>query len=136
MDPNFDAFVAGELQQIRDQGLWKEEWPILGHQGPEIRVEGRDRPVLNFCANNYLGLSGDPRAARRRPPDARRVGLRHVQRALHLRHAGACTCELEKQVAEFLGMDDAILYAVLLRRQRRRVRDRCSAPRTPSSPTA
>ena len=38
MDPRFHEFLSGELRQIREQGLWKEEWPILGHQGPEIRV--------------------------------------------------------------------------------------------------
>ena len=110
MDPNFDAFVAGELRQIRDQGLWKEEWPILGHQGPEIRVEGRDRAVLNFCANNYLGLSGDPKllAAAHQTLHEWGYGLSSVRficgtQALHL--------QLEKRVAEFLGLDDAILYA-------------------------
>jgi glycine C-acetyltransferase len=110
MDPNFDAFVAGELRQIRDQGLWKEEWPILGHQGPEIRVEGRDKPVLNFCANNYLGLSGDPKllAAAHQALHEWGYGMSSVRficgtQALHL--------QLERRVAEFLGVDDAILYA-------------------------
>jgi glycine C-acetyltransferase len=110
MDPNFDAFVAGELGQIRDQGLWKEEWPILGHQGPEIRVEGRDRPVLNFCANNYLGLSGDPQllAAAHQTLHEWGYGMSSVRficgtQALHL--------QLERRIAEFLGLDDAILYA-------------------------
>ena len=110
MDPTFDAFVAGELRQIRDQGLWKEEWPILGHQGPEIRVEGRDKPVLNFCANNYLGLSGDARllAAAHQALHEWGYGMSSVRficgtQALHL--------QLERRVSEFLGLDDAILYA-------------------------
>jgi len=110
MDPNFDAFIDGELSQIRDQGLWKEEWPIVGHQGPEIRVAGRDKPVLNFCANNYLGLSGDPRllAAARRTLDEWGYGMSSVRficgtQALHL--------QLEKRVSEFLGFDDALLYS-------------------------
>ena len=96
--------------QIRQQGLFKEEWPILGEQGPEIRVEGRETPVLNFCANNYLGLSGHPEliAAAHRALDQWGYGLSSVRficgtQALHL--------ELEKRVAEFLGMEDAILYA-------------------------
>jgi len=110
MDPRFHEFLSGELRQIREQGLWKEEWPILGHQGPEIRVEGRDRPVLNFCANNYLGLSGHPEllAAARRTLDEWGYGLSSVRficgtQSLHL--------ELERRVAAFLGMEDAILYA-------------------------
>jgi glycine C-acetyltransferase len=108
-DPRFAEFLAGELKEIREQGLWKEEWPILGPQGPEIRVQGREGPVLNFCANNYLGLSGHPDllASAHRTLDEWGYGLSSVRficgtQALHL--------ELEKTVAAFLGMEDAILY--------------------------
>jgi len=108
-DPRFADFLAGELKQIREQGLWKEEWPILGPQGPEIRVQGREGAVLNFCANNYLGLSGHPDllASAHRMLDEWGYGLSSVRficgtQALHL--------ELEKKVAAFLGMEDAILY--------------------------
>jgi glycine C-acetyltransferase len=108
-DPRFAEFLAGELKQIREQGLWKEEWPILGPQGPEIRVEGREGPVLNFCANNYLGLSGHPDllASAHRTLHEWGYGLSSVRficgtQALHL--------ELEKKVAAFLGMEDAVLY--------------------------
>ena len=110
MDPSFREFLSSELEQIREQGLFKEEWPILGEQGPEIRVEGRAEPVLNFCANNYLGLSGHPElvAAAHRALDEWGYGMSSVRficgtQALHL--------ELEKKAAEFLGMEDAILYA-------------------------
>jgi glycine C-acetyltransferase len=110
MDAAFRDFLSRELEQIREQGLFKEEWPLLGEQGPEIRVEGRDEPVLNFCANNYLGLSGHPDlvAAAHRALDDWGYGMSSVRficgtQALHL--------ELEKKAASFLGMDDAILYA-------------------------
>jgi glycine C-acetyltransferase len=110
MDPRFREAAAAELQQMRDQGLLREEWPILGHQGPEIRVEGRSGTVLNFCANNYLGLSGHPEllAAAHRTLDTWGYGMSSVRficgtQRLHL--------DLERKVAEFLGMDDAILYA-------------------------
>jgi len=110
MDTRFPEFLGRELEQIRAQGLWKEEWPILGPQGPEIRVAGRAEPVLNFCANNYLGLSGHPEliAAAHRTLDAWGYGMSSVRficgtQALHL--------DLEKRVAAFLGLDDAILYA-------------------------
>ena len=110
MDPSFRSFLEGELQSIRAQGLFKEEWPILGGQGPEIRVEGRAQPVLNFCANNYLGLSSHPELlkAAHQALDEWGYGMSSVRficgtQALHL--------ELEKQIAAFLGMQDAILYA-------------------------
>ncbi|HVQ29934.1 MAG TPA: glycine C-acetyltransferase [Vicinamibacteria bacterium] len=110
MDASFREFLSAELQSIRDQGLFKEEWPILGSQGPEIRVEGRPSPVLNFCANNYLGLSGHPELlkAAHGALDEWGYGLSSVRficgtQALHL--------ELEKKIAAFLGMEDAILYA-------------------------
>ena len=110
MDPKFREFLAGELKAIREQGLFKEEWPILGEQGPEIRVEGRPEPVLNFCANNYLGLSSHPELlkAAHRALDEWGYGMSSVRficgtQALHL--------ELEKKIAAFLGMEDAILYA-------------------------
>jgi glycine C-acetyltransferase len=109
MDPSYRDFLAGELAQIREQGLWKEEWPITGAQGPEIRVEGRAQPVLNFCANNYLGLSGDPRLLEAAHESLREwgYGLSSVRficgtQALHLK--------LERAVAEFLGQEEAILY--------------------------
>jgi len=110
MDASVREFLSTELEQIREQGLFKEEWPILGEQGPEIQVEGRDDPVLNFCANNYLGLSGHPElvAAAHQALDDWGYGMSSVRficgtQALHL--------ELEKKVASFLGMEDAILYA-------------------------
>jgi len=108
VDPRFSDHVAGELAQIREQGLFKEEWPLRGPQGPEISVDGR--AVLNFCANNYLGLSGHPELlqAAHRTLDEWGFGLSSVRficgtQELHI--------ALEKQIATFLGMDDAILYA-------------------------
>ena len=81
MDTSFRDYLSGELASIREQGLFKEEWPILGEQGPEIRVEGRAEPVLNFCANNYLGLSGHPEliAAAHRALDRWGYGMSSVR---------------------------------------------------------
>jgi glycine C-acetyltransferase len=110
MDPKFYLSIVGELQKLREQGLLREEWPIVGPQGPEIRVEGRAGTVLNFCANNYLGLSGHPElvAAAHRTLDTWGYGMSSVRficgtQRLHL--------DLERKVADFLGMDDAITYA-------------------------
>jgi glycine C-acetyltransferase len=109
MDPSYRDFISAELSQIREQGLWKEEWPLASPQGPEIRVEGRPQPVLNFCANNYLGLSGDERLLEAAHTALREwgFGLSSVRficgtQALHL--------QLERAVASFLGQEDAILY--------------------------
>jgi len=49
--------LDSELKSIRESGTWKSERIIVTCQGPSIRVQGRQDPVLNFCANNYLGLS-------------------------------------------------------------------------------
>jgi glycine C-acetyltransferase len=110
MDPRFAETIGAELEQIRAQGLYKDEWPILGPQGPEIRVEGRAGTVLNFCANNYLGLSSHPElvAAAHRALDEWGYGMSSVRficgtQRLHL--------DLERAVARFLGLDDAVLFA-------------------------
>jgi glycine C-acetyltransferase len=110
MDPRFAEAAADELQKMREQGLLREEWPIVGPQGPEIRVEGRAQTVLNFCANNYLGLSGHPElvAAAHRTLDTWGYGMSSVRficgtQRLHL--------DLERRIADFLGLDDAITYA-------------------------
>jgi glycine C-acetyltransferase len=110
MDPRFREAVTADLRQIREQGLWKEEWPLLGPQGPEIEVEGRAGSVLNFCANNYLGLSSHPEllAAAHRALHDWGYGMSSVRficgtQRLHL--------DLERKVAEFLGLDDAVLFA-------------------------
>ncbi|HET8725457.1 MAG TPA: glycine C-acetyltransferase [Anaeromyxobacteraceae bacterium] len=96
------------LAEIRAAGTWKEERIIESPQGAEIRVGGR--AVLNFCANNYLGLSGDPRllAAAREALDGRGYGLSSVRficgtQDLHR--------ELERRLAGFFGFEDAILFS-------------------------
>ena len=49
--------IDGNLKTINDEGTWKKERIIAGKQGAHIRVQNSDRRVINFCANNYLGLS-------------------------------------------------------------------------------
>jgi glycine C-acetyltransferase len=98
---------ASILKEIRDSGLYKHERVIESPQGAAIRVGGRE--VLNFCANNYLGLSSDARVieAARRSLDDRGYGMSSVRFICGTldRHK-----ELEKKVAEFVGLQDAILY--------------------------
>lgn len=100
--------LRAELDGIREAGLEKRERVIASPQGATILVGGRE--VLNFCANNYLGLGNDPRvlAAARRGLEERGFGLSSVRficgtQDLHRR--------LEEAVSGFLGTDDTILYS-------------------------
>ncbi|RJP31321.1 MAG: glycine C-acetyltransferase [Phycisphaerales bacterium] len=103
-----------ELASIREAGLYKEERQILTPQAADIRVrypEGAPaKEVINFCANNYLGLSSHPKviAAAREALDSHGYGMSSVRficgtQDIHRR--------LERRIAEFLGTDDSILYA-------------------------
>ena len=102
------ASLQHELAAIRDAGLEKRERLIASPQGAVIRVRGRE--VLNFCANNYLGLGNDPRvlAAARRGLDERGFGLSSVRFICGTQDIHR---ELETRIADFLGTDDTILYS-------------------------
>jgi glycine C-acetyltransferase len=95
------------LEEIRQSGLWKEERIIESPQAAQIRVSGRE--VLNFCANNYLGLSSHPEvmAAARAALDERGYGLSSVRFICGTqdRHV-----ELEEGLSRFLGTEATILY--------------------------
>lgn len=98
-----------ELRGIRESGLYKEERIITTPQSAEIHTEqGGD--VLNFCANNYLGLSSHPATIRsaKEAIDTHGFGMSSVRFICGTQDIHK---ELESKVAEFLGMDDAILYA-------------------------
>jgi glycine C-acetyltransferase len=101
--------LSAQLREIHDQGLYKGERVISGPQNVEITVEKGER-VLNFCANNYLGLSSHPKVieAAHRALDEWGYGMSSVRficgtQSIHK--------ELERKVSEFLGMDDTVLYA-------------------------
>ncbi|MAG54796.1 MAG: glycine C-acetyltransferase [Planctomycetes bacterium] len=95
------------LDEIRESGLWKGERFIQGPQGAEIQVAGEG--VLNFCANNYLGLSSHPdlMAAAHDGLDAYGFGMSSVRFICGTQDQHKI---LENKCAEFLGFDDAILY--------------------------
>jgi glycine C-acetyltransferase len=99
---------AAILAEIQAAGLSKHERVIASPQGAEITVNGRT--VLNFCANNYLGLSSHPRVieAARAALDERGYGMSSVRFICGTqdRHK-----ELERRLAEFVGAEDAILYS-------------------------
>ena len=101
--------LQNELSQIREDGLYKEERVITSAQGAEITLQSGQK-VLNFCANNYLGLSNHPALvdAAKSAMDTHGFGMSSVRficgtQNLHL--------ELERKIAEFFGTDDTILYA-------------------------
>jgi glycine C-acetyltransferase len=102
------AHFAAILDEIRAAGLYKHERIIESPQGAEIHVGGRK--VLNFCANNYLGLSSHPRVveAARKALDERGYGMSSVRFICGTldRHK-----ELEEKISRFLGTEDTILYS-------------------------
>ena len=97
------------LAEIREAGLYKEERIIAGPQGAEITLQD-GRRVINFCANNYLGLSSHPRliAAAHRALDSHGYGMSSVRFICGTQDIHK---QLESTIARFLGVDDAILYA-------------------------
>ncbi|GAA1146078.1 glycine C-acetyltransferase [Microbacterium oxydans] len=104
----FQKHVSDELAAIEEAGLTKRERGIRGPQNAEITADGAD--VLNFCANNYLGLADDPRilSAATTALEEWGYGLASVRficgtQEQHL--------ELERRLADFLGTDEAILYS-------------------------
>ena len=105
--PSFYTRLQKELQEIKDAGLYKQERIIESPQGPEIVVNGRT--VLNFCANNYLGLSSHPKVieAAHRAIDYRGYGMSSVRFICGTQDIHK---ELEEKVSKFLGTEDSILY--------------------------
>ncbi|OPX32033.1 MAG: glycine C-acetyltransferase, partial [Gemmatimonadaceae bacterium 4484_173] len=101
--------IADLIKKRRAEGLIKEERVITSPQGTEIEVGSR-KNVLNFCANNYLGLSNHPavRQAAKETMDSRGYGLSSVRFICGTQDIHR---ELETKVSEFLGTDDTILYA-------------------------
>jgi glycine C-acetyltransferase len=101
--------VRAELDQIRADGLYKTERVIESPQGSSIRVQD-GKEVLNFCANNYLGLADDPRVveAARQALDRWGYGLASVRFICGTQDVHK---HLERRISAFLGTDDTILYS-------------------------
>ncbi len=101
--------LAQEIQEIREAGLYKEERIIVTPQGAEIGLN-TGKEVLNFCANNYLGLSADPAVveAAKEAIDTHGFGMSSVRFICGTQDIHK---ELEAGISQFLGMEDTILYA-------------------------
>jgi len=109
MYANYKIHIASLLDEIKEAGLYKNERIIVSPQGAEIELDTGQK-VLNFCANNYLGLSNNPSLikAAKDSLDNHGYGMSSVRficgtTDLHK--------ELEKKIAEFFNMEDSILYA-------------------------
>ena len=101
-------FLQSELQTIEDNGIFKKERIITSPQGAEITVNGET--VLNFCANNYLGLSSHPEViqAAKDALDSHGFGMSSVRFICGTQDIHKT---LERKIAEFYGTEDTILYA-------------------------
>jgi glycine C-acetyltransferase len=108
MNQQFARRIAGEIEEIKAAGLYKTERIITSPQGAEITVNGKT--VLNFCANNYLGLSSHPRVieAAHKAIDERGYGMSSVRFICGTQDIHK---ELEEKISAFLGTEDTILYA-------------------------
>ena len=99
--------LAAELDEMRTAGLLKDERILEGPQGAEVSVGGR--AVLNFCANNYLGLAADPALVGAAQDGLARWGL-GLASVRFICGTQSIHRELEAAIARFLGTDEAILY--------------------------
>ncbi|MEO6316080.1 MAG: glycine C-acetyltransferase [Chitinophagaceae bacterium] len=108
MNQAFIQRIGEEVEEIRAAGLFKTERVITSEQGPEIVVNGKT--VLNFCANNYLGLSSHPKVieAAHKAIETHGYGMSSVRFICGTQDIHK---ELEGKIARFLGTEDTILYA-------------------------
>lgn len=109
MYEQFKPKLEQELQAIQEAGLFKRERIITSPQAAQITIAG-GKQVLNFCANNYLGLSSHPRVvqAAKEAIDTHGFGMSSVRFICGTQDIHK---ELEKKLSEFLGTEDTILYA-------------------------
>src|SRR6188472_1990765 len=108
MNEKFVQRIAKEVEEIKTSGLYKTERIISSPQGAEITVNNKD--VINFCANNYLGLSSHPRVieAAHKAIDSHGYGMSSVRFICGTQDIHK---ELEEKISLFLGTEDTILYA-------------------------
>src|ERR1700712_1741241 len=107
MNENFVKRIYSETEEIEASGLLKKERIITSPQGAEIIVN--DKTVLNFCANNYLGLSSHPKVieAAHKTIETHGYGMSSVRFICGTQDIHK---ELEQKIAAFLGTEDTILY--------------------------
>ena len=106
---NYQDYLGIQLREIKEAGLYKNERVIVSPQGAEITLDS-GQTVLNFCANNYLGLSASKKLveAAKLALDTHGYGMSSVR---FICGTGDLHKDLEKKIAEFFGTEDTILYA-------------------------
>ena len=102
--------MESALAEIRDKGLYKEERPLQSPQAAEVHAESWDQELINLCANNYLGLANHPEmiAAAHAGLDSHGFGMASVRFICGTQDIHK---QLERRVADFVRMDDAILFS-------------------------
>uniref|UniRef100_A0A8C5QF37 2-amino-3-ketobutyrate coenzyme A ligase, mitochondrial n=2 Tax=Leptobrachium leishanense TaxID=445787 RepID=A0A8C5QF37_9ANUR len=103
------GILEEELEKIKEAGTWKSERIITSKQGPHIKVDGRNTGILNFCANNYLGLSSHPEVIRAGHDALEEFGA-GLSSVRFICGTQTIHKKLEAQIARFHNREDAILY--------------------------
>ncbi|MBI4049402.1 MAG: glycine C-acetyltransferase [Candidatus Doudnabacteria bacterium] len=109
---NYKQQFDEELQEIKDSGMWKDVGVLEGKQGTEITItidDSNNRTLLNFCANNYLGLAGSEELAKAAKEGLDKYGFGEASVRFIV---GTSTIhkDLEKEICKFFGTEDAITY--------------------------
>ena len=115
MYENFQKHLSNILGEIRNEGLYKNERIIVSPQGAEIELNTGQK-VLNFCANNYLGLSNNKGLIDAAKAALDDHGLWHVISKVYLWYKLICIKKLEKKIAEFFNTEDTISLCCVFRR--------------------
>ena len=107
MYKNYQQQFKDELKEIRDSGMWKDVGVMEGKQGAEISIGGKT--LLNFCANNYLGLASSDELAKAAKEGIDKYGFGEASVRFIV---GTSTIhkDLEKEISKFFGAEDAITY--------------------------
>jgi glycine C-acetyltransferase len=109
MNQDYYTQLAADLENIKAEGLYKEERILVSPQNTDVTIDG-GKKLVNFCANNYLGLADNPEliSAAKQGMDTHGFGMASVRFICGTQDAHK---QLERELAAFLGMEDAILYS-------------------------
>jgi len=107
MFTNYKQQFEAELKEIRESGMWKDVGVLEGKQGTEVRMGGKT--LLNFCANNYLGLASSDELAQAAIDGVKKYGFGEAS-VRFIVGTSQIHKDLEKEISEFFGTEDAITY--------------------------